>query len=83
MDSATLAISLDADEYFQHDMDSFYEATLLSICSDVRQNPLAEGYDMSIPLVTYWEAERQMDAAEWWKVMEKELGDLKKKPYRF
>ena len=78
MDSVTLAASLDADEYFQHDVDSFCEATLLSICSDVWQNPLAEGYDMSIPPATYWEAERQMDAAEWQKVTEKELGDLKR-----
>jgi hypothetical protein len=78
MDSATLAASLDADEYFQRDVDSFCEATLLSIRSDVRRNPLAEGYDMSIPPATYWEAERRTDAAEWRKVTEKELGDLKK-----
>lgn len=33
---------------------------------------------MLIPPVTHWEVERWTDAAEWWKVMEKELSDLKR-----
>jgi len=78
MDSAAMAASLDAKDYLQRDADSLCEVTLLSIRSDVQRNPHAEGYDMSIPPATYWEVERQTDAAEWRKVTEKELGDLKK-----
>ena len=59
-------------------MDSFCEATLLSIQSDVQRNPYTEGYDMSIQPATHWEAERQMDTTEWQRVMEKELSNLKK-----
>jgi hypothetical protein len=75
-ETLAMAASLDADDYLQQDVDSLGEATLLSIRSNVRRNPQAEGYDMSILPATYWEAERQTDAEEWKKVTEKELGDL-------
>jgi ribosomal protein S27E len=78
MDSAATAASLDADDYLQCDIDSLCGATLLSIRSDVRQNPYADGYDMFIPTATHWEAEMHTDATEWHWVMEKELGDLKR-----
>lgn len=39
MDSAATAASLDADNYLQRDIDSLCGATLLSIRSNVRQNP--------------------------------------------
>jgi hypothetical protein len=55
--SALVVASLDADNYLQQDVDSLSEAMLLSICNDVRRNPDDEGYDMSIPLANYWEAE--------------------------
>jgi len=77
-DSAAMAASLDAEDYLQRDVDSFCEATLLSIRSDVRRNSYTEGYDMSIPPATHWEAERRTDAAEWRRVTEKELSDLKR-----
>ena len=73
-----MVATLDADDYLQRDVDSLSKATLLSICSDMWRNPQAEGYDMSIPPATYWEAERRTDAEEWKKVMEKELGDLER-----
>jgi len=38
----------------------------------------AEDYDMSIPPSRDWEAEKRMDAAEWRKETEKELGDFKR-----
>ena len=76
--SLAMAASLDAEDYLRRDVDSLCEATLLSIRSDVRRNPLTEGYDMKIPPATHWEAERRTDAEEWRKVTEKELGDLKR-----
>jgi hypothetical protein len=76
----TMAASLDANDYLQHDFDSIGEATLLlAICSNVRRNPQAEGYDMAIQPAAYWEAERHStDAGKWRKVTGKELGDLKR-----
>ena len=76
--SLAMAASLDAEDYLRRDVDSLCEVTLLSIRSDIRRNPLTEGYDMKIPPATYWEAERWTDAEEWRKVTEKELGDLKR-----
>jgi len=63
--SLAMAASLDTEDYLQWDVDSLCKATLLSICSDIRRNPLMEGYDMKIPPVTHWEAERRTDAEEW------------------
>ena len=65
-------------DYLQRNINSLCGATLLSIRSDVRQNPYADGYDMFIPPATHWEAEMRTDAMEWHWVMEKELGDLKR-----
>jgi hypothetical protein len=78
LDSSAMAASLDADDYFQRDVDSLSEATLLSIHSDACRNLHEEGYDMSIPPANYWEAEQRTDAEEWKKVTEKELDDLKR-----
>jgi hypothetical protein len=81
MDSAAMAaLKLDADDYLQRDVDGLCKATLLSIRSDVHRNrnPQVDGYAVSIPLATHREAERRTDAAEWRKVMEKEVGDLKR-----
>ena len=77
-DSITMAASLDADKYLRCNIDSLCKATLLFIRSDMQQNPLMKGYNMKIPPASHWEAKRQMDAEEWQKVMEKELGDLKR-----
>ena len=77
IDSAAMVASLDTEDYLQHDVNSFCEATLLSIRSNVWRNPGVEGYDISIPPANHWEAERQKDAAEWKKVTEKELEDLR------
>ena len=63
--SLAMAASLDAEDYLRRDVDSLCEATLLSIRSNIRRNPLTEGYDMKIPPATYWEAERRTDAEEW------------------
>jgi len=75
MDSSAMAVSLDAEDYLQQDVDTLSEATLLSIRSNTRRNPCEKGYDMSIPPANYWEAERRTDAEEWKKVTEKELED--------
>ena len=69
---------LEVEDYFQHDIDSPCEAMLFLIRSDVRQDPCAKGYDMSILPSTHWEAERRTDGEEWQKVAEKELEDLKR-----
>ena len=72
VDSLAMAATLDADDYFQWDVDSLSEATLLLICSNVCRDPHDEGYDMSVPPANYWEAEQQTDAEEWKKVTEKD-----------
>ena len=77
MDSVAMAASLDCEGPLQRNVDSLCEGPLLSIWSDVRRNPYAEGYDMSIPSATHWEAEQRMDE-EWRKVTGKGLWDLKK-----
>ena len=78
VDSLPIVASLDADDYLQWNVDSLSKAMLLLIHSSTHRNPHDEGYDMSIPLANYWEAEWRMDAEEWKKVMEKELEDLKR-----
>lgn len=50
MDSVAMAASL--AKSLQRNIDSLSEGPLLSIWSDVRRNPYAEGYDTSIPSAT-------------------------------
>lgn len=70
-------VSLDADEYLTHDVNSICEATLLSIRSDICRSPASLTYDMTIPPSNYHEAMLCSDAADWARVVNKELNMLK------
>ncbi|KAJ3500022.1 hypothetical protein NLJ89_g9975 [Agrocybe chaxingu] len=71
------AASLDVEDYLQRDIDARYEATFLSICSDVRRDPRSASYDMSVPPANHCEAMLRPDADEWRRVEQKELDMLK------
>ncbi|KAJ3494865.1 hypothetical protein NLJ89_g10721 [Agrocybe chaxingu] len=71
------AASLDVEDYLQRDIDARYEAVFLSIRSDVRRDPRAASYDMSVPPANHREAMLRPDADEWRRVEQKELDMLK------
>jgi hypothetical protein len=73
----TSFVSLDVEDYLQRDVESICEATLLSIHSDIRRDPRAPGYDLTLPPSNHNEAMLRPDANEWRKVEEKEFGMLK------
>ena len=70
-------VSLDPAAYLDQDNQCACESALLSIRSNVPQNPLAVDYDMSIPPATHREATGRSDATEWLRVEQKELSMLK------
>jgi len=49
------------------------EVASLSVRSDTRRNPMAEGYNMKIPPATYDEAIRRPDSDHWLAAMRKEM----------
>ena len=75
--SNAVCVSLDPVAYLDQDNQCVCESALLSIRSDAPRNPLAVGYDMSVPPATHREATGRPDAAEWLRVEQKELTMLK------
>jgi len=74
---AAATASLDVHDYLQRDADAVFEATFLSLRSDVARDPRSAGYDMTTPPANHREAMMRSDAEEWKAVEEKELQMLK------